>query len=78
MVKTKKFQCNSIKACIRQFTNIDAKIYFSEDSSSIIVAWKGKLPSKEEINQIKSALKNFGKVTPTYSWNQNVVSFIID
>ena len=62
----------SIESCIKKFTNIGAKIYFHEEPSSIMIIWKGNIPSK-----IENALRKYGKVVPNHFLDCNFVSFLI-
>ena len=78
MDTVQKFQSKSLKACIRNYTNIDAQIYFSEDSHLIIVSWKGNIPDEKTTAKIQNALRKFGKIIPNHFRDYNFVSFIID
>lgn len=67
----------SIESCIKKFTNIGAKIYFHEEPSSIMIIWKGNIPSEEATSKIENALRKYGKVVPNHFLDCNFVSFLI-
>lgn len=75
MYNAEKLQ--SIQSCIREFTDINAEIYFREGSSAIMISWKGNIPSEEATSKIENALRKYGKVVPNHFLDCNFVSFLI-